>query len=183
MIKLVDLRAIKPQYLKDPVFNIYSKEKDNLDKSDLIRMTLASGFHFNAAKRLPNSKEDYILMHEGNTVILDPSSSYSKKEKYPNYLIFTELGGNSMGLNLFNLARGFMRLVSEVERSWVEGYMDMSKELDLFRLAGMEIDTAKIEEERKELLKELQVNEKTKREDKLSEAKHRYAQRKKVKLN
>ena len=76
-----------------------------------------------------------------------------------------------------------MRLVSEVEKSWIEDYLVLIRDLDLFKLAGMHIDTAKIEEERKDELQRNVLKEKQIRDEKLIEAKARYAQRKKVKLN
>ena len=91
------MKSCLKQYSDDPVYTIYKKDSDSYSKSEVLRMILVTGFHFNSAKRLPNSKEDYILMSEGNSVTLDPSSSYCKKEKFPNYIIFTELGGNSAG--------------------------------------------------------------------------------------
>jgi ATP-dependent RNA helicase DHX8/PRP22 len=57
-----------------------------------------SGFYFNSARRVANSDCDYLLLGEGNIVNLDPQSVFSLMNKYPDYLIFTELGGTTIGI-------------------------------------------------------------------------------------
>jgi hypothetical protein len=47
-----------------------------------------------------NSERDYLLISEGNIVSIDQGSVFSLKEKFPDYVIFTELSGTSIG-NLY----------------------------------------------------------------------------------
>ena len=91
-------------------------------------MALTAGFYYNAARAMINAPQSYIVIHEGTTVTLDPTSVYAIKEQYPNYVIFTELSGTS-------IARGMMRQVTEIEVEWIEGYGELVKQLDVNKLA------------------------------------------------
>ena len=46
---------------------------------------------------MANSPTDYILIAEGQIVSLDPSSALAIREVYPETVVFTELGGTSVG--------------------------------------------------------------------------------------
>ena len=93
-------------------------------KVKAFAMSLTAGFFYNAARAMINAPQNYIVIHEGTIVTLDPASVYSIKEHYPNYVIFTELSGTS-------IARGMMRQVSEIEVEWIEGYAELIKHLDI----------------------------------------------------
>ena len=54
-----------------------------------------------------NSPESYIVLNDGTVVNMDPNSIYYIKDRFPSYVIFTELGGTSV-------ARGMMRQVTEI---------------------------------------------------------------------
>jgi len=75
-----------------------------------------------------NAPENYIVIQDGTIVTLDPASVYAIREKYPNYVVFTELSGTS-------IARGMMRQVTEIEVSWIEGYAPLIKQLNVNKLA------------------------------------------------
>jgi hypothetical protein len=57
------------------------------------------GFYFNSARKVANSQSDYLLVSEGNIVNLDSQSVFSLLDNYPDYLIFTELGGTTIGIS------------------------------------------------------------------------------------
>ena len=46
---------------------------------------------------MANSQSDYLLLPEGNIISIDSVSVYSLQEFYPDYVIFTELGGTTIG--------------------------------------------------------------------------------------
>ena len=58
-------------------------------------MALLTGFYYNITRKVQNSNMDYLLMSEGNRVNIDPSSVFGIWEQYPDWVIFTELGGTS----------------------------------------------------------------------------------------
>ncbi len=77
-----------------------------------------------------------LLYPEGNVVDVDPASVYTLKQKYPDFVIFTELGG--MGSK-----RGVMRIVSEIKNAWTEPYKNKIINVDLFRLAKIKFDVSR----------------------------------------
>jgi hypothetical protein len=95
----------------------------------LLRRSLATGFYFNSAK-IMNNAENYLLMYpEGTVVALDPTCALAIQELYPKYVVFTELG-SGFGLPI-------MRTISAVDGDWVLPYMSRTKDIDIFRLAGI----------------------------------------------
>lgn len=68
---------------------------------------MAVGFYYNSAK-IMNNADHYILLYpEGTVVSMDPSSALSLEEKYPRYVVFTELGSG--------YGRGVMKTISAVD--------------------------------------------------------------------
>lgn len=70
---------------------------------------------------------------EGLVVDVDTNSIYTVLNKFPDNVIFTELGGTSQ-------VRGVMKLISHIQREWVKPYFSNMKEVDLFRLAKIEFE-------------------------------------------
>jgi len=58
-------------------------------------MSLLTGFYYNLSKKVSNSNMDYILLSEGNRINIDPSSVFGVWDIFPDYVIFTELGGTN----------------------------------------------------------------------------------------
>jgi len=82
-------------------------------------MALCTGFYFNTARRMANSEDSYLMVYpEGTIVTVDISSVYALLGKYPNCVIFTELGGTS-------LVQGVMKLITEIDIEWVKPYFPM----------------------------------------------------------
>jgi|JI6StandDraft_1071083.scaffolds.fasta_scaffold02350_6 hypothetical protein len=101
----------------------------------LLRKALATGFYFNSAK-IMNNAENYLLMYpEGTVVSLDPTCALSVQELYPKYVVFTELG-SGFGVPV-------MRTISAVDGEWILPYMARTKDIDIFRLAGMKFEPKK----------------------------------------
>jgi hypothetical protein len=48
---------------------------------------------------------------------MDEFSSFTIRNKYPEYLIFTELSGKEY-------ARGIVRSICKIEKKWIDGYLD-----------------------------------------------------------
>lgn len=62
-----------------------------------------------------NETEDYLMMLNGAVVNMDETSSFSIKNKHPEFIIFTELSGKEY-------TQGVVRSVCRVEKEWIEGY-------------------------------------------------------------
>lgn len=77
---------------------------------------MSSAFFHNSARRMFNENEDYLMLLNGAIVNIDESSGFSIKNKYPEYIIFTELSGKEH-------TRGIVRSVCRVEKEWFEGYL------------------------------------------------------------
>lgn len=81
---------------------------------------------------MANSEDSYLMVYpEGTIVTVDISSVYALLGKYPNCVIFTELGGTS-------LVQGVMKLITEIDIEWVKPYFPMMVKVDLFKLARIE---------------------------------------------
>jgi len=135
LIDKLDFKVCKETLKQDPLISKFLKDKHDSSKHTKdnytsFRIALTSGFYFNCARRVANSPTDYILIAEGQIVSLDPSSALAIREVYPETVVFTELGGTSV-------ARGIMRIVSEVEYSWAKNYLDKMKNVNMQRLAGL----------------------------------------------
>ena len=95
----------------------------------LLRKALAIGFYYNTAK-IMNNADHYILLYpEGTVVSMDPYSALFLQEKNPRYVVFTELASG--------YGRGVMKTISSVDGDWILPYMPKTKDIDIFRLAGI----------------------------------------------
>jgi len=65
-------------------------------------MALLTGFYFNIARKVANSNMDYILLSEGVRINIDPNSVFGIWDIFPDYVIFTELGGTSIRFALYS---------------------------------------------------------------------------------
>lgn len=112
LLHKVDLKICEKFLENDPICKLYQEKKkemkssksrdDGFDRWEKVRMALTAGFYFNSARKLANSQSDYLLLSEGNIVNLDPQCIFAIKGIYPEYLIFTELGGTTIGNNIGN---------------------------------------------------------------------------------
>ena len=59
-------------------------------------MSLLTGFYYNLSRKIMNSNMDYLLLSEGNRINIDSNSVFGLWDIYPDYVIFTELGGTSI---------------------------------------------------------------------------------------
>ena len=59
-------------------------------------MSILAGFYYNIARKVANSNMDYILLSEGVRINIDPNSVFGVWNIFPDYVIFTELGGTSI---------------------------------------------------------------------------------------
>lgn len=69
---------------------------------------------------------------EGTVVSMDPTSALGLLNLDAAYVLFTELGAG--------VSKGIMRQVSVIDRKWVESYLPKTREVDNFRLAGIEFE-------------------------------------------
>jgi len=187
LLHKVDLKICEKFLESDPICKLYQEGKkeikssksrdDGFDRWEKVRMALTAGFYFNSARKLANSQSDYLLLSEGNIVNLDPQCTFANKGIYPEYLIFTELGGTT-------IVRGIMRITSKIDSKWVKEYIARMKSVDTAKLAdikkteddsllGKRANNVDLEENKKEEL--------SKRNDKIEEAKRRALERKKIK--
>jgi hypothetical protein len=60
---------------------------------------------------------------------MDPFCALSLQDKYPRYVLFTELGSG--------YGRGVMRTTSAIDEEWILPYIPKTKDVDVFQLAGM----------------------------------------------
>ena len=63
---------------------------------------------------------------------LDPGSALSLQNSVSPYLLYTELSTGG--------SRGMMRSVSIIDNKWIESYLKRIKEIDFFRLSGIELE-------------------------------------------
>lgn len=103
----------------------------------LLRKALSIGFYYNAAKRMNNAEQYILLYPEGTIVGMDPTSALALADKDPRYVIFTELGSG--------YGRGIMKTISAIDELWIQPYMAKTKDIDIFKLAGMKFEEKKIE--------------------------------------
>ena len=134
-------------------------------------MALCSSFFFNAARRLHNMTEDYILLSEGNIVNLDPLGAFTLKGHYPEYIIFTELAGHTS-------ARGLMRTATAVNAEWIVPYVGQVKKIRADKLSQKKPKLYEVEMLAKREFIENQEKERSEnRGSKVEEAKARFMQR------
>jgi ATP-dependent RNA helicase DHX8/PRP22 len=132
LTKVIDYNNVKAYITGDPIFKMVSEMEDPVQSLSLyqrIAMSLTSAFFYNSARRLHNPNEDYLLLSEGNLVSIDVNSSYYIINKYPEYVVFTELSGQ-------NIERGMMKILSAVEIDWIKPYLSKVKGIDINTLLG-----------------------------------------------
>ena len=98
LVKSIDYNVVEKYLSNDHIYSISRGMNVNeLTRNERLSMCLCSSFFFNAARRVQNMDEDYLLFSGGNMVNLDPNSAFCMKQYYPEYIIFTELAGNAAG--------------------------------------------------------------------------------------
>lgn len=68
---------------------------------------------------------------EGTVAMIDPTSALALQGKDAEMLLYTELGGGS--------SHGIMRTVSVIDGKWIKAYLPKTKNVDTFRLAGVQV--------------------------------------------
>ena len=140
-------------------------------RENKLSMALCSSFFFNAARRLHNMTEDYILLSEGNIVNLDPLGAFTLKSHYPEYIVFTELAGHTA-------ARGVMRTATAVKAEWIVPYVGQVKKIRADKLAQKKPKPYEVEMLAKREFIEIQEKERSDtRGSKVEEARARFLQR------
>ena len=66
-------------------------------------------------------------------VVLDPTSALAMQGINARTVLFTELGAGGQ--------KGIMRTVSIIDSKWIKSYLPRTKDIDVFRLAGISFDT------------------------------------------
>lgn len=133
----------KSFYRNDPNYQHFLEMKknfkDNLPskyRENLLRKCLSIAFYFNTA-RLSSNGQAYLLNYPDGTVVsMDPTCALGLLQLDSPCVLFTELGAGS--------SRGIMRQVSIIDKKWIESYLPKTKEVDNFRLAGIEFDDKRI---------------------------------------
>jgi HrpA-like RNA helicase len=98
LVKSIDYRVVEQHLESDHIYRLCrSQELARLSRSERLAAALCSSFFFNAARRVHNMSEDYLLLSEGNLVALDPSSAFCVRGHFPEYIVFSELAGNAAG--------------------------------------------------------------------------------------
>jgi hypothetical protein len=64
--------------------------------------------------------------------VIDPTSSLARQGLDAETLLYTELGGGG--------THGIMHTVSIIDEKWIKSYLPRIKAVDIFRLAGMQLD-------------------------------------------
>jgi len=139
-------------------------------RNERLAMSLCSSFFFNAARRVHTMSEDYLLISEGNMVNLDPSCAFSVLHTFPEYLIFSELAGNSA-------AKGLMRTATAVREDWIMPYTKLLKQIKAERLAKADAARVTHQEMVRTVLNKVEAVRAVNREDKVALAKEKYLQR------
>ena len=166
---------IVEKYLENDHIYRLQKEKGlkNLTLYDRISMSLCSAFFFNAARRVHNMSEDYILLSEGNMVSLDPNCAFVIKNVYPEYLVFSELAGNSS-------ARGMMRTATFVREEWIVPYVQQLKKIKHDRISSKPSLTEQTKQKNKLLMEKVEEERIQSRDSKLAQEREKYLNRVKM---
>ena len=124
---------------------LYKKIPPQYSKT-LLRKCLSISFYFNTANISAN-QQAYILNYpEGTVAVIDPTSALARQGKDGETLLYTELGGGG--------THGIMHTVSIIDSKWIKSYLPRIKEVDIFRLAGMEVERSRRITEKVELTEE-----------------------------
>lgn len=115
LIKSINYSIVEKYLEKDHIYQLTRNTNENYSSRQYFAMALCSSFFFNGARRVHNMSEDYLLLSEGIIVNIDPQSAIAVCKSYPEFIVFTELGGTGQ-------ARGTMRTCTAVEAAWIEPY-------------------------------------------------------------
>lgn len=165
----------------DPVYKIYKeKGRKNFKRFERVAMCICSSFFFNSARRVHKTSGEYMLMAEGQKVYLDSGSAFAMLREFPEFVVFTELGGLSTGRFIVKIVRGVMRGLSKVERDWIEPYVERLKEISRLERKGKRAirDEAVLKKRNYEEMRG--KNREEAKEEKLRKAKERFEERKKL---
>lgn len=118
LIKSINYSIVEKFLVKDHIYCLSREKGTDYSDRQYFAMALCSSFFFNGARRVHNMSEDYLLLSEGTMVSIDPQSAIAVRQSYPEYIVFTELGGSGQ-------SRGTMRTCTAVEAKWIEPYIVM----------------------------------------------------------
>lgn len=170
LIKSINYSIVEKALQKDHVYS-YSKQKGvHFTSTQLFSMALCSSFFFNGARRVHNMAEDYLLLSEGIIVNIDPQSAISVKHSFPEYIIFTELGGTGGG-------RGTMRTCTAVEGAWITPYATILKNFRSEKFKDMAMVKAVVQERQVAVEKVRAQVQGDDRNSKVAEMRARYQER------
>ena len=137
ILSACNLEVLKRFYKNDPNYIEYLEIKQLYDKipaqylKTLLRKCLAISFYFHTANISANHQAYILNYPEGTVAMIDPTSALALQGKMAETLLYTELGGGS--------THGIMRTVSVIDAKWIKSYLPKTKDIDTFRLAGMQI--------------------------------------------
>ena len=145
--------------------NLSKSKKLKKSPSQRVRISLCFGFYMNAARGIAYGQPGaFLSVSDGSMLHIDASCSISILESYPNWIIFTLLGGSSM-------THGKLKEASKIKSEWIEDLVPKLNQLDLTRLSGgLPVKRPREEEQKKE--------EKASPDEKINKARERYLQRK-----
>lgn len=158
-------RTSIPQLTDQTLKHKLSKAKKlKKSQSQRVRLSLCFGFFMNAARGIAYGQPGaFLSVADGTMLHIDSSSSISILESYPNWIIYTLLGGSSM-------TSGKLKEVSKIKSEWIEDLAPKLNKLDLTRLTGgLPVKRPREEEQKTE--------EKPKPDEKINKARERYLQR------
>jgi hypothetical protein len=141
ILSACNIESVKKFYKNDANYKEFIEIKELYKKipplysKTLLRKCLSISFYFNTA-HISANHQAYILNYpEGTVSIIDPTSALARQGKDAETLLYTELGG---GAN-----HGIMHTVSVIDDKWIKSYMPKIKNVDIFRLAGMEVERSR----------------------------------------
>lgn len=132
-----NIESVKKFYKNDPNFiqflqikQLYEKIPPQYSKT-LLRKCLSISFYFNTAQISANLQAYILNYPEGTVAMIDPTSALALQGKMAETVLYTQLGGGS--------THGIMRTLSVIDSKWIKSYLPKTKNIDTFRLAGMQI--------------------------------------------
>lgn len=173
LIKSINYSIVEKFLEKDHIYQLARKSNEEYSSRQHFAMALCSSFFFNGARRVHNMSEDYLLLSEGIMVSIDPQSAIAVRRSFPEYVVFTELGGTGQ-------ARGTMRTCTAVEGAWIEPYSYLVKTFRSDRFKKVAI-AKQVQEARQQAVETIRSKVQTAdRTGKVSDAKARYLERMEV---
>lgn len=172
LIKSINYSVVEQFLEKDHIYKLSREEDLSISHAQYFAMALCSSFFFNGARRVHTAAEDYLLLSEGVKVNVDPQSAIAVRNSYPEYLIFTELGGTGGG-------RGTMRTCTKVEGDWIKPYTEVLKNFKSEKFKDMAIAKTVVIE-RQKAAEQVRMQIKGDNPRKAEEARARFLQRTEV---